>query len=85
MDYPAGTLPDGAQNIYLALPTNDNNTLNKNNKTILADPQQSQVRLQESAVSDGLFTHYVSYVLPTPRSATSESITSWAAWELVYN
>ncbi|MCV5137901.1 type 3 fimbria minor subunit MrkF, partial [Escherichia coli] len=57
--YLANTLPDGAQNIYLALSTNDNNTLDKSNKIVPADPQQNQVRLQESAVSGGLFTYYV--------------------------
>ena len=77
--------PDGAQNIYLALSTNDNNTLDKSNKIVPADPQQNQVRLQESAVSGGLFTYYVGYVSPTPKSATSGPITSWATWELVYN
>ncbi|HBX9218130.1 type 1 fimbrial protein, partial [Klebsiella pneumoniae] len=25
------------------------------------------------------------YVSPTPKSATSGPITSWATWELVYN
>ncbi|MDN6923672.1 hypothetical protein EXW88_29100, partial [Klebsiella pneumoniae] len=64
--YLANTLPDGAQNIYLALSTNDNNTLDKSNKIVPADPQQNQVRLQESAVSGGLFTYYVGYVSPTP-------------------
>ncbi|EPW3325930.1 type 3 fimbria minor subunit MrkF, partial [Escherichia coli] len=83
--YLANTLPDGAQNIYLALSTNDNNTLDKSNKIVPADPQQNQVRLQESAVSGGLFTYYVGYVSPTPKSATSGPITSWATWELVYN
>nr|UGK56682.1 hypothetical protein [Escherichia coli] len=38
--YLANTLPDGAQNIYLALSTNDNNTLDKSNKIVPADPQQ---------------------------------------------
>ncbi|EFJ8048896.1 hypothetical protein AXX77_004770 [Escherichia coli] len=36
-------------------------------------------------VSGGLFTYYVGYVSPTPKSATSGPITSWATWELVYN
>ncbi|PJH29036.1 fimbrial protein, partial [Klebsiella pneumoniae] len=54
-------------------------------KIVPADPQQNQVRLQESAVSGGLFTYYVGYVSPTPKSATSGPITSWATWELVYN
>lgn len=62
-----------------------NNTLDKSNKIVPADPQQNQVRLQESAVSGGLFTYYVGYVSPTPKSATSGPITSWATWELVYN
>lgn len=83
--YLANTLPDGAQNIYLALSTNDNNTLDKSNKIVPADPQQNQVHLQENAVSGGLFTYYVGYVSPTPKSATSGPITSWATWELVYN
>ena len=83
--YLANTLPDGAQNIYLALSTNDNNTLDKSNKIVPTDPQQNQVHLQESAVSGGLFTYYVGYVSPTPKSATSGPITSWATWELVYN
>ncbi|EPO4552188.1 TPA: type 3 fimbria minor subunit MrkF, partial [Klebsiella pneumoniae] len=39
--YLANTLPDGAQNIYLALSTNDNNTLDKSNKIVPADPQQN--------------------------------------------
>ena len=47
--YLANTLPDGAQNIYLALSTNDNNTLDKSNKIVPADPQQNQVHLQENA------------------------------------
>ncbi|MFO5876685.1 type 1 fimbrial protein, partial [Klebsiella pneumoniae] len=59
--------------------------LDKSNKIVPADPQQNQVRLQESAVSGGLFTYYVGYVSPTPKSATSGPITSWATWELVYN
>ncbi len=32
--YLANTLPDGAQNIYLALSTNDNNTLDKSNRIV---------------------------------------------------
>ena len=36
-------------------------------------------------VFGGLFTYYVGYVSPTPKSATSGPITSWATWELVYN
>ncbi len=32
--YLANTLPDGARNIYLALSTNDNNTLDKSNKIV---------------------------------------------------
>ena len=62
-----------------------NTLLDKSNKIVPADPQQNQVRLQESAVSGGLFTYYVGYVSPTPKSATSGPITSWATWELVYN
>ncbi|RXY48586.1 fimbrial protein, partial [Klebsiella pneumoniae] len=81
----ANTLPDGAQNIYLALSTNDNNTLDKSNKIVPADPQQNQVRLQERAVSSGLFTDCDGCVSPTPKTATSGPITRWASWELVYN
>ena len=60
--YLANTLPDGAQNIYLALSTNDNNTLDKSNKIVPEDQQQNQVRLQDSTVSGGQFNYYVGYV-----------------------
>lgn len=62
-------------------PQNHHHTLNQQVGSIT----QNQVRLQESAVSGGLFTYYVGYVSPTPKSATSGPITSWATWELVYN
>ncbi|KMB27720.1 fimbriae stability-associated protein [Klebsiella pneumoniae] len=75
----------GRNDLLIRTFPNDNNTLDKSNKIVPADPQQNQVRLQESAVSGGLFTYYVGYVSPTPKSATSGPITSWATWELVYN
>lgn len=83
--YLANTLPDGARNIYLALSTNDNNTLDKRNKIVPADPEQNQVSIMENAVNGGVFTYYIGYVTPTPEKATSGPLTSWATWELVYN
>jgi hypothetical protein len=71
--------------IYLALSTNDNNTLDKSNKIVPADPQQNRVPLVEKAVDGGVFTYYIGYVTPAPESATSGPMTSWATWELVYN
>lgn len=83
--YLANALPDGAQHIYLALSTNDDNTLDKSNKIVPGDPQQNQVSLRDNAVSGGVFTYYIGYVTATPLRATSGPITSWATWELVYN
>lgn len=83
--YLANMLPDGARNIYLALSTNDNNTLDKSNKIVPADPQQNRVSMVEKSVNGGVFTYYIGYVSPTPLQATSGPITSWATWELVYN
>ncbi|WP_434638954.1 fimbrial protein [Klebsiella sp. I138] len=83
--YLANTLPDGAQNIFLALSTNDNNTLDKSNKIVPADPQQNRVPIVEKSVNGGVFTYYIGYVTPSPEKATSGPLTSWATWELVYN
>ena len=83
--YLANTLPDGARNIYLALSTNDNNTLDKSNKIVPADPLQNRVQIKEKAVDGGVFTYYIGYVSPAPEKATSGPMTSWATWELVYN
>ena len=83
--YLANTLPDGAQHIYLALATNNNNTLSKDNKIVPGDLQQNQVYLRDKAVNGGIYTYYIGYVTATPLRATSGPITSWATWELVYN
>lgn len=83
--YLANTLPDGARNIYLALSINDNNTLDKSNKIVPADPLQNRVQIKEKAVDGGVFTYYIGYVSPAPEKATSGPMTSWATWELVYN
>ena len=83
--YLANTLPDGARNIYLALSTNDNNTLDKSNKIVPADAQQNRVSMVEKSVNGGVFTYYIGYVSSAPLQATSGPITSWATWELVYN
>lgn len=83
--YLANTRADGASHIFLALSTNDNNTLDKSNKIVPADPQQNRVPLVEKAVSGGVFTYYIGYVTPAPEKATSGPLTSWATWELVYN
>ncbi|QGN39568.1 fimbrial protein [Klebsiella oxytoca] len=83
--YLANTRADGARNIFLALSTNDNNTLDKSNKIVPADPLQNRVPLVEKAVEGGVFTYYIGYVTPAPEKATSGPLTSWATWELVYN
>ena len=83
--YLANTLPDGAQNIYLALSVNDSNTLDKSNKIVPGDPLQNQVSIRDKAVNGGVFTYYIGYVTATPLNATSGPITSWATWELIYN
>ena len=83
--YLANTRADGASHIFLALSTNDNNTLDKSNKIVPADPQQNRVPLVEKAVDGGIFTYYIGYVTPAPEKATSGPLTSWATWELVYN
>ncbi len=84
--YLANTLPDGAQNIFLALSTNDNNVLDKGNKIVPGDPQQNQVNIEAGrTVNDGMFTYYIGYVTATPESATSGPVSSWAVWELIYN
>lgn len=83
--YLANTRADGASHIFLALSTNDNNTLDKSNKIVPADPQQNRVPLVEKAVDGGVFTYYIGYVTPAPEKATSGPLTSWATWELVYN
>ena len=83
--YLANTLADGARNIYLALSTNDNNTLDKSNKIVPADPQQNRVPIVEKSVNGGVFTYYIGYVTPSPEKATTGPLTSWATWELVYN
>lgn len=82
--YLANALPDGAQRIYLALSTNDNNTLDKRNKIIPADPQQNRVRMQENAANGAVFTYYIGYVTQDPLRVTTGPITSWAVWELTY-
>ena len=81
----ANTLADGAQNIYLALSTNDNNTLDSSNKIVPADPLQNQVHWQRISQNRAVFTYYVGYVSPTPKKATSGLFSSWATWELIYN
>lgn len=83
--YLANTLPDGAQNIYLALSVNDSNTLDKSNKIVPGDPLQNQVSIRDKAVNGGVFIYYIGYVTATPLRATSGPITSWATWELIYN
>lgn len=83
--YLANTLPDGAQNIYLALSVNDSNTLDKSNKIVPGDPLQNQASIQDKAVSGEVFTYYIGYVTAKPQSATSGPIISWATWELIYN
>ncbi len=83
--YLANTRADGARHIFLALSTNDNNTLDKSNKIVPADPLQNRVPLVEKSVDGGVFTYYIGYVTPTPEKATSGLLTSWATWELVYN
>lgn len=83
--YLANTRADGASHIYLALSTNDNNTLDNSNKIVPADPRQNRVPLVEKAVDGGVFTYYIGYVTPAPEKATSGPLTSWATWELVYN
>ena len=82
--YLANTLADGARNIYLALATNDNDTLDKGNKIVPADPQQNLARMQEQAGGGGVFTYYVGYVTQTPQQATSGPLIGRATWELVY-
>ncbi|WP_154991139.1 fimbrial protein [Klebsiella grimontii] len=83
--YLRNTRADGASHIFLALSTNDNNTLDKSNKIVPADPLQNRVPLVEKAVDGGVFTYYIGYVTPVPEKATSGPLTSWATWELVYN
>ena len=83
--YLRNTRADGASQIFLALSTNDNNTLDKSNKIVPADPLQNRVPLVEKAVDGGVFTYYIGYVTPAPEKATSGPLTSWATWELVYN
>ncbi|MEC5343932.1 type 1 fimbrial protein [Brenneria populi] len=83
--YLANTLSDGAAHVYLALSTNDNNTLDESNKIIPADPSQNQVRMQRSAADEVTFTYYIGYVTHMPAQATSGPIISRATWELVYN
>ena len=83
--YLRNTRADGASHIFLALSTNDNNTLDKSNKIVPADPLQNRVPLVEKAVDGGVFTYYIGYVTPSPEKATSGPLTSWATWELVYN
>ena len=83
--YLRNTRADGASHIFLALSTNDNNTLDKSNKIVPADPLQNRVPLVEKAVDGGVFTYYIGYVTPAPEKATSGPLTSWATWELVYN
>ena len=83
--YLRNTRADGASHIFLALSTNDNNTLDKSNKIVPADPLQNRVPLVEKAVDGGVFTYYIGYVTPAPEKATSGPLTSCAPWELVYN
>jgi hypothetical protein len=42
--YLANTRADGASHIFLALSTNDNNTLDKSNKIVPADPHKTGCR-----------------------------------------
>lgn len=67
--YLANTRADGASHIFLALATNDNNTLDKSNKIVPADPQQNRVPLVEKAVNGGVFTYYIGYVTPVPEKS----------------
>ena len=83
--YLRNTRADGASHIFLALSTNDNNTLDKSNKIVPADPLQNRVPLVEKAEDGGVFTYYIGYVTPAPEKATSGPLTSWATWEHVYN
>lgn len=83
--YLTNTRADGASHIFLALSTNDNNTLDKSNKIVPADPLQNRVPLVEKAVGGGVFTYYIGYVTSAPEKATSGPLASWATWELIYN
>ncbi len=83
--YLQNTRADGASHIFLVLSTNDNNTLDKSNKIVPADPLQNRVPLVEKTVEGGVFTYYIGYVTPAPEKASSGPLTSWAIWELVYN
>ena len=47
--YLRNTRADGASHIFLALSTNDNNTLDKSNKIVPADPLQNRVPLVEKS------------------------------------
>ncbi|HFU1369440.1 TPA: fimbrial protein, partial [Klebsiella michiganensis] len=73
--YLRNTRADGASHIFLALSTNDNNTLDKSNKIVPADPLQNRVPLVEKAVDGGVFTYYIGYVTPAPEKATSGPLT----------
>ncbi|WP_438360796.1 fimbrial protein [Klebsiella grimontii] len=69
--YLRNTRADGASHIFLALSTNDNNTLDKSNKIVPADPLQNRVPLVEKAVDGGVFTYGRCEQVPDMRSCLS--------------
>ncbi|UJD79513.1 type 1 fimbrial protein [Serratia rubidaea] len=83
--YLANSLSDGASNIALALSINGNDTLDKTNKIIPADPDQNSVQPEIGAKDIGTFTYYIGYVTQTPKKATSGPVRSYATYEIVYN
>lgn len=83
--YLANTRPDGARHISLALAVNNNNTLDKSNKIVPADPLQNTVMIRPNAANGGEFTYYIGYVTQTPGQVTSGPVVSHATWELIYH
>lgn len=83
--YLANSLSDGASNIALALSVNGNDTLDKSNKIIPADPDQNSVQPEIGAKDVGTFTYYIGYVTQTPKKTTSGPIHSYATYEIRYN
>lgn len=74
--YLANTLPDGAQNIYLALSTNDNNTLDKSNKIVPADTAKS------GAFAGKRGQRWAVHLLRGLRFANAKKRHQWADYQL---
>ncbi|EHK7514192.1 TPA: type 1 fimbrial protein, partial [Escherichia coli] len=84
LGYLVNSLSQGASNIALALSVNGNDTLDKSNKIIPADPNQNNVQPVLGANDSSTYTYYIGYVTQTPAKTTTGLMQSYATYEIIY-